>query len=839
MKTVIIGEKKEAMVGMASCLDDNVFKRNNKTTLENEANRKCFLEGEKYILVFGAGHLFRSKKPDEFKKEWKPFNLLKNPQDYMLKELCSYMCNTPDENPNKKRCLNTICKVLKRDDYDLIIHAGDADAEGEAIVRDILNYALPKDKQHIKKLRFWSRGSFSSKEGVTKAMNELKDYDAQEYINLWFSQKSRSEGDYLVGVKNTKALTDFGGGGKLLSAGRVQSVVLELAIQREREIQDFETNGPKKFYSINAKLGELTLSHFYYALDEENKQIKRREYFTSSEAQAVIESMRIVNNSGKVESLVTQKSSTKSRPLPLSGSDFAEEMMKEYKITYKKCNELLSYLRAEGFTTYEGTNGVYFELCDSAEVETALQSAKAYFNVEAEFSIEAPLFDDKKAQKQNHPPLHLTSKVPTSKDIENWKEATTKKGGKLPFVKEAYELIAKRILVSFLEDDLFESTSIVVNVAGHMFDASFKKPIKQGWRVFMQEEISDSSCYLPLKDGDICSLIGIEIKEGKTKKPRKHTEGSILSAMLNIQKYFDALISEEVEPQKKAYLKKLKKTIDGANGIGTDRTRENFIAILTKRGYWKVSSSTVIEVLPLGYEVNAATPTSLKSVTTTAMWEMKFEEIRRGEYSYENFIKAVDNSTMHKMIPSIFNYYRKKGFNKPVKQIKKETELVCPLCRSKIIEATKVFRCEKNKFKDNKQSGCKFSIIKVQKLLQATLSVPQIELLLKGETLEAPNGNKISLDLTNDFFTKIDYSENYSTPQNSNELIETEKTFRLGGNFCFKNFFGKALTKEQAQKLFNGDEITLTRKKKESDETFKVIAWLGNDSKGNLEWEFK
>jgi hypothetical protein len=303
--------------------------------------------------------------------------------------------------------------------------------------------------------------------------------------------------------------------------------------------------------------------------------------------------------------------------------------------------------------------------------------------------------------------------------------------------------------------------------------------------------------------------------------------------MLDPLSYIDDLIAEERNEQKLLKLKSYKKILKDVHGIGTDRTRENILNTIKERGYWTLDKKGIITVTPLGWQVERALPEALKSIATTATWEIKFEEIRRGEFAFSKFIEVVDNTVMNVYIRGVFEYYQKNGFNPPKKKISNETELKCPLCGALIIEKTGAFVCSTQKYKNNKKSGCLFSIAKNQKLLEATIGLAQLQKLLAGHKLTAKNGKILSMDLENEYFTKIEGGNSpIKKEEEVGKVIETTKTFRLGGTelFVYKNQFGKDLTLKQASLVLAGEEVELKRTSK-AGKPFSVTIWLEEGGK--------
>lgn len=841
-KILVLTEKREFGCDMASTLKDAKL-GSNAEALNDEGKSRGYLEGDQYVFCWAAGHLYSQVQPKEINPSYGLYQRLATIEDYKMPQLVNEIKLKPAPQDNKERQRQILKKLLFRSDFEKILIATDADTEGEAIGRHMIFEINPNIQIPI--FRFWNKGSFKVPEAVQKAMNSLEPYNTPKYEAIYASQRARSNCDYLVGMKITKTLTDQYG--KPLYTGRVKSVIISLIGNRELEIEAFKKNGAKPFFYIDGKIRDLELSHFFYEEVEdfnedgtlEAKQVKARNYFSQNKANTIINELKAAQNTGKVEKNETTPTVSKSRPLPLSGTDFASEMMGKYKITLTQCNEILDYLRTEGFTTYPGTNGRYFSFTDREEVETAFNSIQRYFTSQGTpienptFSTNAGLFNDKKAAEQNHNPLSVTSKIPGAADLKNWE------AHKLPRLKEAYELIAKRIMVSFLLDDEIIKQHLIIDIAGHKFEITGQKALKQGWRTFIGQEIKDSTFNSDLKAGDRISLDGVKLKDGKTKCPSKYTAKTLLDTLLNVTKVIDDQIKESDDPDYIKILKETKKLLKKAEGIGTDRTREPIINDLIENKMMEAAGKNQeLSLLTAGWEIFKVLPKQLKSVILTANWENGFEQIRKGELSYHDFISSVDKTIMDEMIPYIFENLGKEVDVKTKSEVE-EIEASCPLCRANLLQGEKFFKCSSQKcnfiiFRDQTRTlGCSLDIEKLLGVLKSTQDNPYIE---------DPALHSVYFDPTNKYFitpvwNKSAPSSSSAAQNNDNtsgDIIETPKTFKKGSRFVYKSFRGKDLTMAAAEKLFDGKSVTLTRKTKENKD-YKIKCTLKTD--GTLETE--
>ena len=154
---------------------------------------------------------------------------------------------------------------------------------------------------------------------------------------------------------------------------------------------------------------------------------------------------------------------------------------------------------------------------------------------------------------------------------------------------------------------------------------------------------------------------------------------------------------------------------------------------------------------------------------------------------------------------------------------KLEEKLKCPLCKGTIKENEKFFYCENREI-----TGCKFLMIKQGKTLAINREI--LKRLLKKEKVEV-NKAILELDVKNSYFIKVTWKRS----SKSDELIETQKTYKMGDKYIFKEFRGKKLTKIQAEKLLKGEEIILIRKSKTGKE-YKVKCKTAG--KGTIDTKF-
>jgi DNA topoisomerase-1 len=179
--------------------------------------------GKDYVVMASVGHITELAKGGKFglgvdiENNFKPRYVLSADKVQVLDDLMNAA----------KKC-------------DQIIIASDPDREGEAIAWH-LKERLADVGKPIKRATF----DEIKKSVVVKAIKNTRDID----LDLFHSQEARRILDRIVGFMASPFLMNFFG--PHLSAGRVQSVVTRMIIDREREIESFI---PEEFWTIQVNL---------------------------------------------------------------------------------------------------------------------------------------------------------------------------------------------------------------------------------------------------------------------------------------------------------------------------------------------------------------------------------------------------------------------------------------------------------------------------------------------------------------------------------------------------------------------------------------------------------
>jgi len=217
---------------------------------------------------------------------------------------------------------------------DNILLSPDPDTEGESIAWHLQQRLMDVGKP-IKRIVF----NEIKKSAILKAIQNPRDID----MNLFHAQEARRILDRLVGFTASPFLMNCFGSNPPLSAGRVQSVVTRLVIDREREIETFI---PEQFWTIQVKL-----------TDGKTPFITKYTGKLTDQATAD-QTKKILDQKDYVIYNVVSAEESKAPPAPLVTSTLQRIMSKEHGISPDRTMKAAQALYEGGYCTYIRTDSV-------------------------------------------------------------------------------------------------------------------------------------------------------------------------------------------------------------------------------------------------------------------------------------------------------------------------------------------------------------------------------------------------------------------------------------------------------------------------------------------------
>lgn len=296
----------------------------NKTLMivESPAKAKKIQEflGDQYIVLACYGHIADLAKGGhhglgvDIENNFKPRYVLMN---------------------DKIDVLDRLIKISK--EVDSILISTDADREGAAISWHLHQRLIDVGKP-IKRVVF----NEIKKDKLLKAIKNA--YDLELDINTVHAQEARRILDRIVGFMASPFLMNFFG--PKLSAGRVQSVVTKMVIDREREIESFI---PEDYWNIHVSLSKDSINGFITKCSVKLTDIKSAE------------NMRLKLGETNAKYIVSHVSAEEEKRMPsapLITSSLQRIMSRVHNIPADRTMKAAQSLYESGYCTYIRTDSV-------------------------------------------------------------------------------------------------------------------------------------------------------------------------------------------------------------------------------------------------------------------------------------------------------------------------------------------------------------------------------------------------------------------------------------------------------------------------------------------------
>ncbi len=378
--------------------------------------------------------------------------------------------------------------------------ASDEDREGEAIAWH-LSEVLKLEPEKTRRIVFHE---------ITKnAINEAIKNPRSINQNLVNAQQARRVLDRLVGFELSPLL--WKKVKPALSAGRVQSVAVRLIVERESEIDEFQSTS---FFRVVARFefrdGDGNAHTFQAELPA---KLKDRE--------AAAEFLQSCRGAGYHVLDVTRKPAKKSPAPPFTTSTLQQEASRKLGFSVAQTMSVAQRLYESGKITYMRTDSV--NLAKSA-LAAARDMIKGEFG--EEYSRTRNFSTKSKGAQEAHEAIRPT--YLQQKNIE----------GKRP-EQRLYELIWKRTIASQMSEAQLERTTARIGIStrpDHLVATGEVIRFDGFLKVYMEssdEEPAEKPGGLlpPMKENDPLQLHLMEASERFTQSPARYTEASLVKKL--------------------------------------------------------------------------------------------------------------------------------------------------------------------------------------------------------------------------------------------------------------------------------------------------------------------
>ena len=475
---------------------------------------------------------------------------------------------------------------------DKVYLATDPDREGEAIAWHLYEVLDIKGKTH--RIKF----NEISEKAVKNALQNPGRID----YNLVDSQQARRILDRIVGYKLSPFVRTRVKDGE--SAGRVQSVAVKLAVERERKILEFE---PKEYWNISAKL-KTDKEDIEFKMLLSNKSGVA--YKPSNQAEA--EEVYGICKANPFIVKTVKKGVVKAHALPpFTTSTMQQDASSKLGLSAPQIMQLAQHLY-EGIETSRGHLAlVTYIRTDSTRIsadaqQECLEHIEKVFG--AEYKPSKPnIFTTKKNAQDAHEAIRPIDIKVTPESV---KDILDKNHYNL------YKLIYQRYLASQMADAQFNSMQVEATSDIYGFKASGKSVKFKGYTAVYDyvsgkksDEESENKLLPNMNEGDTLTLKKLDKEQKFTKPPERYTDSSLVEA---IEK----------------------------NGIGRPSTYATIISTLTKHKYIERKGKTLIPT-QIAFD---ATDLLVKyfqdvmDINFTARMETKLDDIAEGGKDWRKMV---------------------------------------------------------------------------------------------------------------------------------------------------------------------------------------------------------
>lgn len=501
--------------------------------------------------------------------------------------------------------------------------ATDPDREGEAISWH-LAHLLGIDPKADCRITF----NEVTRDVVKEAVKEARPID----MDLVDAQQTRRVLDRIVGYQISPLLWKKVKKG--LSAGRVQSVVMRLICDREREIEAFN---PEEYWSIDLKLtndkGRLPFKAKFYGTAD-GKKIPVSDEET---ALKIVDELKAADYS--VLKLTKKETRRKSAP-PFTTSTMQQEASRKINFTSRRTMIAAQQLYEMGYISYMRTDSLRIS-------EVAQKEAREFIAAQygTEFIPAKPKqYRAKKSAQDAHEAIRPTSSVSTPEKLKSKLK---------PDLYKLYRLIWLRFMASQMSDAVLDMVSADISTGKYLVKASGSEVKFAGFMTLYVEgkdEAEEKSTKLPkLEEGQPLLLSKIDPQQHFTQPPPRYTEASLVKAM------------EE-------------------DGIGRPSTYAPTIATISARGYVAKDGKSIYPT-ELGFittDLMKENFPDIVDVDFTAHMEDEIEDVADGTVSWKEIIRQ-----FYGPFKKTLDEAEEKIGNVEIKD--EESDVVCEKCGRKMV----------------------------------------------------------------------------------------------------------------------------------------------------------
>lgn len=536
------------------------------------------LKGNGYIVTSARGHLVRLKDPTEYDERYQKWAL----NDLPIVPEFEF---TPVS--GAEDCLDALTQNMLSSDVDEIICATDAGREGECIFRYIYDYI--GCTKPVKRLWISSLTAESIKQGFNNLLS------SSEKDSVYAAGLARNKVDWLFGMNLSRLYSIYCSA--KCSVGRVQTAVVNMIVQRDREIAAFVK---KPYFKLKLENGA---EWFDGEVDSFAEQSEAETVKAKCENQLC--TVKKVDTTLKKEN----------RPLLFSLTSLQAEANDKLGFSAATTLTIMQSLYEKKLLTYPRTDSNYITDDMAPKLEGLVKKVRFFDEAAADELILTGLNIDTRvvnnAKVSDHHAILPTEYIDKAEKIELTKEE-----------KAILDMVIRRFLVVLSQEYQYNETAVIFDVNGETFRCKYKVPVKLGWKRFYPGQDEDNGKAVNYTEGESFEAKDLTISECETQPPKHYTESTLLKAMENIDRRIE-------DKELSSYVSE--------RGLGTPATRAAIIERIITVGYIKRSGKSLLAE-EKGIKLIDILPENVKNIKMTASMEQQLAAIEKGSETAENVI---------------------------------------------------------------------------------------------------------------------------------------------------------------------------------------------------------
>lgn len=371
---------------------------------------------------------------------------------------------------DKRAQLKVVEDLIRK--ADVVYHAGDRDREGQAIVDNILE-GMPLAGKKIQRLAF----SATDDKSFESALHSCESNEQPKFKNVGLAARARAIADMSIGLNLTRILSVMYSTDGVMTAGRVQTPLLGIVVERQWLIDNFK---PRDFYVPIVVLPDGTELEWSSRAGERGDGFDEDGRIIDQEVAKRIVDQINAGLQGRIND-ASSKEVRKAPPLPYALPDIQSEMSARHGISVKDTTAACQSLYEKKMQTYIGTDCRYLPESMHAAAGEILSKMHGRFKsaVEgAKLDIKYKCWDDSKVAA--HHAIIPTGEAGTfANEVE----------------EKVYRAVSSRYLAQFHPESVTLKTRLSASFGQDVFTATRSDVISPGWMAVDSDAASD-------EDGD-------------------------------------------------------------------------------------------------------------------------------------------------------------------------------------------------------------------------------------------------------------------------------------------------------------------------------------------------